>query len=341
MPKNNQNLQNSALNEYKRRRRNGIVITVFVTLAILLFSIILPKILLSSSDTSEPGNIFSDYIAVVDIDGEMSDSNSSNYNHGWIVNIIDELMDDSKNEALLIRVNTPGGSVYYSDELYNKILDYKKETERPVYVYMQNMAASGGYYVSAAADKIYANRNCWTGSIGVTTGTMINVKGLLDKLGIKAEAITSGKNKAMGSSTQEMTSEQKAIMQSLIDESYERFVDIVAKGRKLDKNKVRELADGRIYTATQAKNLGLVDKICSEEDAMSDIDKVSKLGDIDYIYLTPPEPTVLDTLRSLKTSIGKNSAGEIYSQIGNYNDLIELAKGGNIITISYICNIRK
>lgn len=337
MPNNNQNLRDKAVKEYKRRRRNGILVSVVFTLAFFILFVRVPAALLKSDDASEVGHTFSDYIAVIDVDGEMSDSSSSSYNHGWIINIINELVDDSNNEALLIRVNTPGGSVYYSDELYNKILEYKKETKRPVYIYMQDMAASGGYYISAPADKIYANRNCWTGSIGVTTGTMVNVKGLLDKLGIKAEAITSGRNKAMGSSTQEMTAEQRAILQSLIDESYDRFVDIVAKGRKLNRDKVKELADGRIYTATQAKNLGLIDEICSEEDAMSDIEKASGLGKTNYLYLTPPEPTIWDTIKSLKTSLGKHSSGEL----GNYNELIDLARGGNIITISYICNIRK
>lgn len=327
--------------EYRKRRNRTIVITIVFVLIILFITRGFSRYIFGSRVNTKEKEHISKHIAVLDIDGEMSDSSSSSYNHVWLINTIDELMNNSLNKGILIRVNTPGGSVYYSDELYNKLMEYRKTTKNPVYVYMEDMAASGGYYISAAADKIYSNRNCWTGSIGVTTGTMINVKGLLDKLGIKATTFTSGRNKSMGSSTEEMTDEQRKIMQSLIDESYERFVDIVAKGRKIDVDKVREIADGRIYTANQAKSLNLIDKICSEEEARKEISKNVKLRNIKYVVLSPPKPSLIDKLSFARGYIRPYGNNELNSEISKANDLIELAKGGNYITVSYICNIRK
>lgn len=327
--------------EYKKRRNRTIVITIIFAILFFLITTRLSRFMLGSKSSNNQHNHLSKHIAVLDIDGEMSDSSSTSYDHYWIINTIDDLMDNPMNKGIFLRINTPGGSVYYSDELYNKLIEYKKTTKNPVYVYMEDMAASGGYYVSAAADKIYANRNCWTGSIGVTTGTMINVKGLLDKLGIKTETITSGRNKSMGSSTEDMTDEQRKIMQSLIDESYERFINIVADGRKIDIEKVREIADGRIYTATQAKDLNLVDKICSEEDARELISKNIKMKNIKYIVLSPPKPSLIDKIDLVKGNKKPYGDIELNEEMSKYNDLLELAKGGNYITVSYICNIRK
>lgn len=327
--------------EFKKRRNRTIVITIIFAILIFLITTRLSRFMLSSKSSNNQHNHLSKHIAVLDIDGEMNDSSSTSYDHYWIINTIDDLMDNPMNKGIFLRINTPGGSVYYSDELYNKLIEYKKTTKNPVYVYMEDMAASGGYYVSAAADKIYANRNCWTGSIGVTTGTMINVKGLLDKLGIKTETITSGRNKSMGSSTEDMTDEQRKIMQSLIDESYERFINIVADGRKIDIEKVREIADGRIYTAKQAKDLNLVDKICSEEDARELISKNIKMKNIKYIVLSPPKPSLIDKIGLVKGNKKPYGDIELNDEISKYNDLLELAKGGNYITVSYICNIRK
>jgi protease-4 len=188
------------------------------------------------------------------------------YHHDWTLNTIDKLIGDSYNKGLLLYINSPGGGVYESDELYYKIQDYKQKTDRPVYVYMGSMAASGGYYISAPADKIYANRNAWTGSIGVIVGTLFDVSEFLEKHGIKATEITSGKNKAMGGYFEPMTPEQRAIYQSMVDEAYEQFVDIVAEGRAMSVEDVKKIADGRVLTAAQAKEAGLVDEIMRQED---------------------------------------------------------------------------
>ena len=131
-------------------------------------------------------------------------------------------------------------------------MEYKEETGRPIWAYFGSQACSGGYYVAMAADKIYANRNGWTGSIGVII-SLLNCEGLYEKLGIEEINVTSGANKSMGSAGEELTEEQREILQSLVDESYDQFVGIVSKGRKMKEDKVRELADGRLYSALQAK----------------------------------------------------------------------------------------
>ncbi len=227
----------------------------------------------------EAGDFFHDYIGVLHVETTISENGTSSaYNHDYLLSSINGMMDDSHNKGIILYLNTPGGSVYASDELYLKIKEYQEVTGRPVYSAMQSMAASGGYYISAPADKIFANRNCWTGSIGVTIGTIYDASGLLEKWGIKSQTITSGANKAMGSNTQPMTKEQRAIFQSLVDEAYEQFVGIVAEGRDMPVSKVKKLADGRIYTAKQACELGLIDQVGTFEEAVADMKRTYKLG---------------------------------------------------------------
>lgn len=221
-------------------------------------------------------------IDVVYIEGTIAEDTSSSllssstYSQTYIMNTIENLIDDESSKAILLYLNTPGGAIYQTDEVYLKLLEYK-ETGRPVYAYMAQTAASGGYYIACAADKIYCNRNTLTGSIGVIYGTFLNLSDFLEKYGVKTYTFTSGANKSMGSSYEPMTEEQKAIFQSLVDEAYEQFVDIVATGRKMQKSTVYQLADGRVYTAKQALAAGLVDEIATYEDALESIKK--ELGD--------------------------------------------------------------
>ena len=146
-----------------------------------------------------------DYIAVVKVEGAIYSEpvttmfgETEGYNHPKTIEYIDKLIADDNNKAILLYVNTPGGEVTASDDLYLKLMKYKEETGRKIYCYFADQACSGGYYISMAADEIYGNRNGWTGSIGVIIG-LSNMKGLYDKLGIKEINITSGANKAMGS----------------------------------------------------------------------------------------------------------------------------------------------
>lgn len=281
------------------------------------------------------GNFNHNYIGVLHIETTISEAGETSlYNHRYLLNSIDDMIDDNKNKGIILYVDTPGGSVYASDELYFKILEYKERTGRPVYSSMQSMAASGGYYISAPCDKIYANRNCWTGSIGVTIGTLYDVSGLLDKLGVKTQAITSGPNKAMGSMTEPLSKEQKEIFQSLVDEAYEQFTDIVAKGRNIPLAKVKALADGRIYTAKQAKKLNLIDNIGTFEDAVADMRDNYNLGKNCYI-----EDFVSSDKTNLLSSLGINANSML---LGNSVGEIEKIVGMNgKFEVSYMSNIQK
>lgn len=275
-------------NKYKGLKVFLIIFAVILGISVLI------KFALGESQGNTIGesgkiSVSHDYIGQLDVSGTITEaednsmlSSGSTYHHKWLLNRIADMRDDEKNKGLMLVVNTPGGSVYASDELYLAIKDYKRKTNRPVYSYMKTQATSGGYYISAPCDRIVINRNGWTGSIGVTMGTMYNIKGLLDKMGVRTVTVTSGRNKAMGSMAEEMTKEQKDILQSLVDEAYDQFVEIVSEGRKLSKAKVRKIADGRIYSAKQAKAHKLVDEIATLDAAKSDMRNRYDLKDAEF-----------------------------------------------------------
>ena len=219
----------------------------------------------------------SPYIARIKVIGEISGSASrfassdNAYHHRWTMQTIDTLIGDENNKGICLWLDTPGGAVYESDELYLKLMEYKEKTGRPIYSYMLRIAASGGYYVAAASDEVYANRNAWTGSIGVTIGTLFDVTGFLEKYGVQTETITSGRNKAMGSYYEPLTEEQREIFQSLVDDAYDRFIEIVALGRGMTVKEAVVIGDGRLYTAGQALEAGLIDGIFGEREAEAEI----------------------------------------------------------------------
>ncbi len=235
-----------------------------------------------------------DYIAVVEVVGTIASEPTTSmwgeaegYDHPGTIEYINQLMDDEYNKGILLYMNTPGGEVTASDDMYLKLMEYKKITGRKIYCYYADQSCSGGYYISMAADEIYANRNCWTGSIGVIL-SLTNMQGLYEKLGIKEVNITSGANKAMGSAGEELTDEQRAILQSMVDEAYDQFVDIIVEGRGLSEQKVKELADGRIYTAKQALGHGLIDGICTQEEYYDRV--LQEVGDDVIIYERTEDP---------------------------------------------------
>lgn len=184
---------------------------------------------------------------------------------------LERAREDSSVKAILLKVNSPGGAVGASQEIAQEI----KETEKPIVIFMGDMAASGGYYISAPADKIVAKPGTLTGSIGVISQIM-DLRGLYEKLGIKLQIVKSGKHKDMYQ--RELTPEEQELMQELSDELYDQFIEEVAKSRSLDAEKVRELATGELYTGTQAKELGLVDELGGYQDA---IDLAAELGEVE------------------------------------------------------------
>ncbi|MCG0276363.1 MAG: signal peptide peptidase SppA [Thermosediminibacteraceae bacterium] len=176
-----------------------------------------------------------------------------------VVRLLHEAASDPSIKALVIRINSPGGSAAASQEIYEEVLKVK-EAGKKVVASMGDVAASGGYWVASAADKIVASPATITGSIGVIMEIQ-NVEGLYEKLGLKVDVIKSAEHKDIGSPTRAITEEERAILQGMVDDIYNQFIDVVAKGRGMDREKVKQLADGRIFTGRQAKDLGLVDEL--------------------------------------------------------------------------------
>jgi protease-4 len=186
-----------------------------------------------------------------------------------MLNEIEAARQDKNVIALLVVVDSPGGGVTASDVIYHALLRFRESNaRRKVVVLMRDVAASGGYYISAAADKIVAHRTTITGSIGVLISSA-NFKGLGDKLGVKDVTIKSGKNKDILNPLRDITADDTNLLQQVVNDMYDRFVSIVARGRGIEMAAVRKLADGRIYTAPQALDLQLIDQIGYEEDAIT------------------------------------------------------------------------
>ena len=261
-----------------------------------------------------------EYIAVVEVEGTIAGEPTTSmwgeaegYSHPRTMDYIDQLMYDEKNKGIMLYMNTPGGEVTASDDMYLKLMEYKKETGRKIYCYFADQSCSGGYYISMAADEIYANRNCWTGSIGVIIST-VNMQGLYEKLGIKEVNITSGRNKAMGSAGEEMTTEQNAILQSLVDEAYDQFVSIIVEGRGLSESKVRELADGRIYSAKQALEHDLIDGICTKDEYFDKV--LAEAGENVVLFEREMEDYSFESLFGTIEELQPKSDAEVLGEIG-------------------------
>ena len=253
------------------------------------------------------------FIAVVNVQGtieaEVETStfgSEQSYRHRRTLDYIDMLITDPDNRGILLYVDSPGGTVYESEELYLKLREYKEETERPIWNYMASYAASGGYYVAMMSDMIYANPNTTTGSIGVMIAGY-DMAGLYEKLGIREVTITSGRNKATT-----FTDEQIEIYQSIVDESYERFVEVIAEGRNMTTEEVIALADGRIYTAKQAKEHGLIDEISLYEEMKEVMSE--ELG-VSEFYSLPKEDNVFSQLFSSVSSVIPKSEAQILKEL--------------------------
>lgn len=255
------------LKNQKSKKVLLIIVAVVTVLAVFAAATGIGKLAgVTVTEVEKPAESF----AVINIIGTIQSGNEGTarigYDHAATLDYIDQLIEDETNTGIFLDVDSGGGTVYESDEMYLKLMEYKEKTGRPVHAYFNSTAASGAYYISAAADYISANKNCWTGSIGVIIST-VNLSGLYEKLGIEEILITSGGNKGMGSAGSEMTEEHIAIYQSLVDESYDEFVRIVAESRGYTDQRVREIADGRIYSAKQALEIDLIDSIQTYEEA--------------------------------------------------------------------------
>lgn len=223
----------------------------------------------------------SDKIAVIYVEGVIVGGHGQNGLFGeqggtdQVIRQLHEARDDESVKAVILRVNSPGGSAAASQEVGVEIKKLRAKG-KIVVTSMGDVAASGGYWLAACTDKIYANSTTMTGSIGVYV-PYANWEELYKKIGIYQEKIKSGPHKDILSPERTMTEDERAIVQVMVDDIYNEFVNVVAEGRKMDKEQVRKLADGRIYTGNQAKQLGLVDELGNLYDA---IDGTAKLAGI-------------------------------------------------------------
>lgn len=195
--------------------------------------------------------------------------------------------DDDKVRALVVKINSPGGTATASDILYRELRAFKARRKIPVVAAIMDVGASGGYYVALAADTIVAHPTTVTGSIGVMMLT-VNAEGLLQKVGVAPLAIKSGAKKDMGSPFRGLSEEERQIFQSVIDDLHRRFVLLIARERRLPEERVRELADGRIFTADEARARGLVDQVGYLEDALAAARAAARVSDARVVMYHRP-----------------------------------------------------
>jgi len=271
----------------------------FFLCTLLLFTLFIGSLVLSkafvTSDTDKKQvaetiieGSGEDKVAIISVKGILSNESAEGLfiEKPSIVEVVKQQLEqattDTHVKAVLLEVDSPGGGITASDIIYNNIMKFKTDTKKKVVVYMQDIAASGGYYVSSAADAIIAHPTTITGSIGVIM-PLINVAELINRYGIKDSSIASGDMKEIGSPLKPMTPEENAILKNIIDEMYMQFINVVSTGRRLDIETVKKIADGRIYTGKQALENGLVDQLGYLEDAISSVKKMAGIEDATII----------------------------------------------------------
>lgn len=214
-----------------------------------------------------------DKIVLIPITGIISDKSTESVfmNAPGLVQVVEKSLEqasaDNGVKAVIFQIDSPGGGITASDMIYNNIVRFKEKTRKTVVVYMQDVAASGGYYISIAADKIIAHPTTITGSIGVIM-PIINVAKLIDKYGIENKSIKSGLMKDIGSPLKGMLPEEEEVLSDIIEEMYMRFITLISNERRLSLDHVKMLADGRIFTGKQAVENGLIDQVGYLDDAI-------------------------------------------------------------------------
>ena len=240
-----------------KRKRVLVGLGVIALLLVTLFSVLY----FIGRQSGKPGQFaFGDKIAIIEIRGVIAQSSG-------IIEEIQQYAEEDEVKAIIFRIDSPGGGVGPSQEIHREILKMKTKSKKKVVASMGSVAASGGYYVACASDLIIANPGTITGSIGVLM-EFTNIEELFKKIGIKGIVLKSGEHKDIGSPFREMTADERRIIQTVIDNVHQQFIQAVAEGRKLDRTKVVEIADGRILTGEQAKQLGLVDQMGNLQDAI-------------------------------------------------------------------------
>lgn len=254
-------------------------IKLFVAFAVLLILVFIVRALVSNGPVGEK-------IAVIDINGAISKSDK-------VIELIHRYRDNGSIKAIVVRIDSPGGSVAPVQEIYSEL----KKLEKPVVASLGGTAASGGYYIACAADEIFANPGTLTGSIGVIMQFM-KMKGLYDKVGIDQQTVKSGRFKDTGSPIRNLSPEEKELLQETIDDVHHQFVDAIFDERKdqLTRDEVQALADGRIFSGNQALQYKLVDKLGNLQDAIAHAAELGGIVGKPKVTRVKREPTLLERL---------------------------------------------
>jgi protease IV len=255
------------------------LIALGVGAAVLILFVATIWLLIAVSDDGLPGGA---KVAVVEVEGVIGADSGRGLDTDGIIRVLGEYRDDPAVRAVVLRINSPGGVVAPTQEIFNAVRRLR-DAKKPVVASLGSVAASGGYYVAVAADRIYANPGTLTGSIGVVM-QLANVEGLLKKVGVEYVVIKAGAYKDVGNFARAMTPEERRILQAMLDDVYDQFISAVAEGRGLDPKQVRGFAEGRIYSGRQARGLKMIDDLGGLEDAIEAAAKIAGL---------PPKPKVI------------------------------------------------
>lgn len=297
------------------KKSNVTWIVIIGLLALGAFSVLLVVGALALSDGSGFG-VGGDRIAVVPVEGVIDANMAKTVNRH-----LKQYGEDDRVKAILLRIDSPGGGVAASEEIWREVKRVKEEKKKKIIVSMSQVAASGGYFIAAPADYIYANSSTVTGSIGVIA-EWVNFKDLAEWAKVKPVVFKSGEFKDTGNPTRDLTDREKQYFQAMIDELYNQFVKVVLDGRqgrgpddkKLNEERVRALADGRVYTGETALANGLVDKLGNYRDALKyTADLIGMKGD-PHVVTPPVERESLSILDLL----GKSKIAEVLSKPGDW-----------------------
>ena len=250
-----------------------LIVLVILGIVVIFLGMVMSVVLIFSGPSS--GLLLSNKIGVITIEGTIMSSEP-------IVSQLVEFKQDKGIKAVILRIDSPGGGVGASQEIYREV--QKTTKKKKVIVSLGGVAASGGYYIASAGDKIVANPGTITGSIGVLM-EFIQLKNLLEKIGVSLEVLKSGEYKDIGSPHRELTERDKELIKGLITEIQEQFIHAVARGRNISVERVRQIADGRILSGAMAKDLGLVDRLGNFQDAVDLAKKMSGIkGEASLVY---------------------------------------------------------
>lgn len=219
--------------------------------------------------------------------------------------------DDDLINAVILRIDSPGGSAAWCDVLYREIKKFKEESQKPVVAAIMSVGASGGYYIALPADKIYVSPGGITGSIGVVA-LFLNIKSLADKIGVQTEVIKSGEHKDMGSLWRSLSDEEKKIIQKLIDEFHNNFINVIVENRRgVSRERLKQLADGRIFSATQALELGLIDGVAHLDEVIEEAKKLAKISDARVVTYHRRNEYINNIYSQIRPQIPQNKTPEV------------------------------